>query len=496
VTYERTQSIARRFPQLAIGVLGLSVLAVAGCKNSIQRPQPQTVTLRVGVGGLPQQSPEAGLRQFVNSLTFEALAAPNDDGRLRPVLAEGWTLAPDGLSLTVRISPRAKFHDGKVVDATMVVQSLKKGLPAFMGPAFEDIDRVEAVDVSTVRVILKRRSQFVLEALETTIQETGAPGVGTGPFVAESTGRAPTILDANPVFYRERPAIERISVTSYPSVRAAWADLLRGNLDMLYEVSIDGLDSLQGASNVAVFSFVRHYQYMLLFGRRAPMFQSVEVRRELAAAIDRDAIVREALNGHGVASTGPVPPDHWARSATRLPPPPKDLANRLAARHLKFKCLVPADSVYERVALAVRRQLAAVSVDMEVEQATQEEVMRAINAENYDALLGDIVSGPTLLRSYRRWYSKAGVSPLAIPSGRIDSALDQIRHAESDDEYRNGVAAFEQAIADEPPALFLAWSERARAVSRRFEVAKPENGRDVLNSIRLWRPAPETVSTN
>ena len=47
--------------------------------------------------------------------------------------------------------------------------------------------------------------------------------------------------------------------------------------------------------------------------------------------------------------------------------------------------------------------------------------------------------------------------------------------------------AFQRAIVDDPPAIFLAWSERARAVSTRFEVPV-EPGRDILSTLRLWRP--------
>jgi hypothetical protein len=69
----------------------------------------------------------------------------------------------------------------------------------------------------------------------------------------------------------------------------------------------------------------------------------------------------------------------------------------------------------------------------------------------------------------------------------MDAALDQIRHARSDNDYRSAVATFQKLAVEEPPAIFLAWSERARAVSRRFDVA-PEPGRDILTTLRLWRP--------
>jgi peptide/nickel transport system substrate-binding protein len=482
---------------MTIGVLGgLGVLVgTARCTRNPGLSQSiAPSTLRVGVGGLPQQAADSGLAPLVGSLSVEPLAAPNDDGRMRPSLAKDWTTSPDGLSVTVRIYPGATFHDGTPVSGRLVAAALNKDLPRFMGPAFEDISQIRAVDDSSVRFELRRPSPFVVEALETAITKPGATQVGTGAFVAGATG-APTVLKANPNYYREHPAISEISIAAYPTARAAWAELLRGNLDMLFEVGIDALDSLQRANNVAVFSFSRHYQYTILFGPNSMALRSPEVRRALSAAIDREAIVREALNGHGLASSGPVKPDHWAFNRDTRPALNRELAKTLAGRHLTFSCLVPADSVYERVALAVRQQLAAISVDMQVVQASQQQVRDAAQTGNFEALLGDIVSGPTILRSFRQFDSRMHALP-KIPSAAIDAALDRIRHAASDDEYRLGVAAFEQAMADEPPALFLAWGERARAVSRRFDVPALEKGRDVLTTIRLWRPVPQAGSTN
>jgi len=103
----------------------------------------------------------------------------------------------------------------------------------------------------------------------------------------------------------------------------------------------------------------------------------------------------------------------------------------------------------------------------------------------------DALSGPSLFRSYRRWHSKGGGTTQTIDSPAIDTALDRVRHAASDEEYREGVRAFQQAIVDSPPAIFLAWGERARAVSRRFEVPRPEDGRDALATLRLWKPAAQ-----
>jgi peptide/nickel transport system substrate-binding protein len=357
-----------------------------------------------------------------------------------------------------------------------------------MGAAFqEDVDRIEALDDTHVQIRLRQPSRFLLEALETGIRKPGSTSIGTGPyFVAPGLSSE---LQSNADYYLEHPTIDRIAFRTYPTVRSAWAELLRGNLDMLFEVNVDALDSLQGSNNVAIYSFLRHYQYVITFGKRLPASKGAAIRRELNAALDREAIVRDVLYGHGMPSIGAVPPQHWAldQSAPRLKFDAA-LAKNLAARNLHFTCLVAADSVYERIALAVKQQLAVASVDMRVEEVTQEELLQAGRSKDFEALLIDLVSGPSMFRSFRHYYSRVpfDVKPAGNPS--IDAALDRIRHAPSDEEYRNGVTDFQRAILDDPPEIFLVWGERARAVSRRFEVVLPEGGRDVLNTLRLWRP--------
>ena len=97
-------------------------------------------------------------------------------------------------------------------------------------------------------------------------------------------------------------------------------------------------------------------------------------------------------------------------------------------------------------------------------------------------------SGPSLFRPYEVWHSGGSINPGGFGSQPIDEAFDRIRHANSDDEYRAGVRGLQQTMVDDPPAVFLGWTQRARAVSNRFQVPS-EDGRDILTTLRLWRPA-------
>jgi ABC-type oligopeptide transport system substrate-binding subunit len=106
-----------------------------------------------------------------------------------------------------------------------------------------------------------------------------------------------------------------------------------------------------------------------------------------------------------------------------------------------------------------------------------------------------MVSGPSVFRPFLVWHSaEANFSGFASPV--VDAALDRIRHASSDDLYRAAVAAFHDATMADPPAIFLAWSERARAVSKRFVVPDAQPGRDILSTLLFWKPvAGESQAT-
>src|SRR5215468_232001 len=179
----QVEQAARRSPP-GVGVFGL-LLALMGstaCTHDPQPVAPSSSTLRVGIGALPQQTSQAGLRQLVSNLSIEGLINLTDEGRPREWLAESWSTSTDGLLVTVRLREGAKFHDGSPVSSTVVAAALRSTLPKTMGPAFADIQQIDSDDHS-VQIKLKQPAPFVLEALESSIQKPGTNGMGTGPYV-------------------------------------------------------------------------------------------------------------------------------------------------------------------------------------------------------------------------------------------------------------------------------------------------------------------------
>ena len=402
-----------------------------------------------------------------------------------PWLATSWSYSDDGLNLRITLQPHASFHDGTPVTAALLRDALVQQLPGALGPAFDDIAEVRAPSSDELVFVFKRRSTLILEGLNFPIH-AGNSNVGTGPFYeAERRGSSIT-LRAYDSYYAGRPLIDRVVIEPYSSVRSAWADMLRGQVDMVYELGLDAFDLTRSGNDTGVFTFHRPYSYVVILNLRKPTLQSPALRRAFNSAINRDELVSKVLDGHGRSADGPIWPDHWVKpsglSHFRYEP-----REAMAGQKVTFTCLY-SDPSFERIALFLHQALQAVGIDVKMELASVEDAMRRVEAGDFDAWLADVGLAPSLFRQYSFWHSGSPYNWGHYANDRVDAALDAVRASRNDEEYKTGVAAFQRAMIDDPPAIFLAWSERARAVNNRFDVHE-EPSRDVLNTLRLWRPA-------
>jgi peptide/nickel transport system substrate-binding protein len=497
MTHARGKRHGGRIHEAAALVAIVGLLIVVGSCRSVKTsaPDSSSSTLRVGVAQLSATNPIGGLRQLIQLLSLEGIVRIGEDGRFEPLLAEKWNVGSDRRSLFLTLRPNVRFHDGSPLNSSDLARLLPEGLRSFWGPLADEIEQIQPVDHKSIEIKFRRASPFLQEMLEVTIRKPGTSVVGTGPFmtVPDST----SILRPNRDYYLGPPRINEIQVTTFPTVRAAWAELLRNGTDMLWEVGPDAIDSLQSSTTVGLFTYTRHYQYVLAFNTHAPALRSTETRRALNLAINRSELIQRALNGHGRVSSGPIWPRYWAlptpvprfdfdpENASRILKGMQRTGNRTAAR---FTCLVQSDSAYERIALEMKRQLQAVDVEMEVRAVSQDQLLEAERSRNFEAVLIEAVSGPTVLRLHVLWDSHGSGNPGSFGSVAVDAAFDRVSQAENEAAYREAVVGLQKAFIDDPPAIFLAWSERARAVSKRFAVPAPEAGRDVISTLRLWSP--------
>lgn len=492
------------------------VLVLCGCTLSPHSAQAKSdpVILRIGSVEVNSADPLYGIQQLTRLLTYEGLIGNSRDGRSRPRLAESWTVSPDGLRWSFRLRRGAEFHDGTPVDALTVKQSLDKSLTNLTDRSLfrglEDIVEIQAPESNEIVIRLRERSSFLLDDLFVPISKTREDGttIGTGPFMEPAVSAQQIVMARFPAHYLGTPEINSIVWKPYPAIRSAWAAMMRGELDFLYEVGRESVEFVEVESSTKTFSVIRPYVFGVVFNSNSDLFQDVRIRRALNYAVDRPFIVERALRNRGLVADTPIWPMHWAydqnvtgymydpgRAAAILDRIGDELApqsypdGQSRRRRLSFSCLLPENvPEWERIALVVQRQLSQIGVEMDLEAVPIEVFNNRIEQGRFDSVFLEIVGGPSMSIPYVFWHSSSSRNSFGFASDGVDAALDGIRRAPDDDAYRHSVRRLQESMINDPPGVFLAWGQTARAVSRRFQVPDdPERG-DVLLSLGSWHP--------
>jgi len=335
------------------------------------------------------------------------------------------------------------------------------------------------------------------------------PQVGIGPFSRVAGDGKPIVLHAFENYSTGRPAIDAVQISEYASQRQAWAAMMRGEADMLHDVSVDSLDFVEAESTVQTFSFMKAYYHALVFNLTLPLFAQKDVRRALNTAVDRKQVVEVSLRKRGLPSDGPIWPFHFGRSPDQptyefdptraealldglgLTPGRERVPGRMPSR-FRFTCLVTReDQRLQRVALVLQKQLFNIGVDMDVELVALKQFRGRIATGQFEAALSEFGALRSLNYVYFFWHSAPPGGATDRPDfhySSADAALDKLRAAIKDEDVKTAVADLQRAFYDDPPAVFLDWMQTARAVNRSISV-QSEPDRDVMGSIPQWRPA-------
>jgi len=484
----------------AIGAASISSSCVGKGSASAEMP----TVLKIGARGTDEAP------GVIRGMLFaEGLVAIDGHGRPTPRLASSWEWddKDNGLTLRVHLRPGVKFHDDTPVTAEVVTKILRPRIGKAEG--FEAVKSIVAHDAQTLLFHLNRPDGFLLSALANiVIVDENKPDIGTGPF--RLVAQIPQLKAVrNTSYYRGTPGFEQITVRGYPTPRAAWVGLMKGDVDLALEINKESVEFLKGAARFETYSSIQPYYIPLVFNLRNPILARLEVRRAISDAIDRKEIVAQGMRGRGQVADDPIWPLHWAYTAARrdvhspsaaslrldaagLPIRPAKPGQR--ASRFQLKCMFfNGDPQFERIALLLQRQLAAVGIDLVLEGLAFNDVVSRIQTGQFESYVFQLTSGRDVTWAYRLWHSPNGalgtVRQITGYTG-ADAVLDRLRQARAEEDIRLGVADLRQRFYEDVPAVFLAWTETTRAVDARFDIgdrADPEI--QILANIYQWRPA-------
>jgi ABC-type transport system substrate-binding protein len=263
-------------------------------------PSPAVPAYAQGLGALALQA-----------LVHETLVRVGQDGFARPALADQWGSDASGREWTLRLREGATFHDGRAVDASAALASLKRFL-ASDSPAARHmaaaLDRgAQGLAAPDSRHLTLRYATAGAEPLlplaAAAAAITSSSGAGAGPFVpspGSPTLRAFEGHDAG------RPFLDAVDIVAVPDTAAAATAFAAGRADVA--PLRDGTGPLAATM-------------LLVLDAARPPFDDPAARAAVAGAFGSAPLVPRFLTG-GDALPSLLPPTLLAPLPLPAVPPP------------------------------------------------------------------------------------------------------------------------------------------------------------------------------
>jgi len=362
---------------------GAPLLGVAaGCG----RRAPAADTLRFAIATEPRNlDPRLAtdaVSERVNRLLYARLVAFDAASRPIPGIADVEQRSPTHWRFRLR-DHIAPFSDGTPVRAADVAATYASVLdPATAShhrAVLSVIDRLVVRDERTLDVHLKAPEPLFAYHLGIGILPARLVEAGHG-FQRAPVGSGPLRLACWPepgrlalTRRRDGQALELVTVKD-PNVRVM--KLLRGEAQLLQnDLPPELVDYLRARPEVQVARAPGvNFSYLGL-NLADPATGQPEVRRAIAHAIDRAAILRWLFRGNGRLAEALFPPEHWAGAADLTPyahNPARARALLAQAgygpgRPLRLSCKTSSDPFRVRLATVIQAQLGEVGIEVRVQ---------------------------------------------------------------------------------------------------------------------------------
>jgi len=366
-------------------------------------------------------------------------------------LAESFSVSPDGLKLTFKLRPDAKFHDGSPVTAEDVKWSLDRcvtapvlGKAQLLTGSMTSADQFKVIDPLTFEVTLPRPDKLALPNLATVypiiinsklakshatpedpwalswLKENEA---GSGAYIVETFKPGEqAIAKRNEAWNRgssDKPAsFKRLIIQSVPEP-ATRANLVeRGDADLVIDLQASDVQALEAKDKLKVISTPQYNAVTFIsMNNKIPPFDNVNVRRAVAAALPYDDMFKAALFGRGAPLFGASWADGKPPSGGYPIPQPVKLDLEKARAYLKeagvpegfattFSFNVGQASTAEPMASLVKESLEKIGIKVDIQKLPDAQMSTAINEKKLPFFTEGIVAWlPSTDYFYRNFYT-------------------------------------------------------------------------------------------
>ena len=260
----------------------------------------------------------------IGLLLFDGLMRRDENDAIVPALAASVEYNPETYTYVFHLREGVHWHDGKplrAADVKFTIEAIKNPpVDSLHAPNFEEVREITEVDDRTVRIRLSAPNAAFLDYMMQPIlpahllagQDLTTTGffrspVGTGPFRIESWEAGKEIvLVKNEDYYRGAPKIDRFVVKIVADDAAEAKALADGTAD-LARLSPRAAAPFEGKDGYRFYAMKTANFGAILINCAHPYWQSNrDLLPAIAYAVDRAAVIHEALLGHGIPAYSPL----------------------------------------------------------------------------------------------------------------------------------------------------------------------------------------------
>ena len=277
---------------------------------------------------------------FNNLVTFDSTKSISKPDQLVPDLATSWSWSADNKTLTFKLRRGVKWHDGKPFSAADVKCTWDTVSGKRDGGWRKSPRKAWYANLQEIVVDADDQVSFKLGRPQPSFLGFFAAGwsvvypchidgrqmrqkpIGTGPFMVSSFEPGKMIrLVKNPNYFKPgRPYLDGIEMPIIPSPSTRNLAFVAGDTD-LYTPSATLLAEVKAKRADAICEVGLSYAYtQLIINRTVAPFNDVRVRRAMALAIDREAVIK--VKGAGLDRLGgelmPPPEGAWGLDKAEL----------------------------------------------------------------------------------------------------------------------------------------------------------------------------------
>ena len=431
---------------------------------------------------------------FASPLRFD------DKWNAQPYLAEKWSLAADGKSLTLNLRKGAVFHDGKPItseDVAFSIMAIKANHPftTMMGP----VEKVETPDPYTAIIRMSTPHPAIVLAMSPALcpilpkhiygdgtdlkvhPRNTTDVVGSGPFrLTEFKAGQRVVLERfDKFFLAGKPYLDKIIVNINPDSNSLLLGLERGEIQMI-PYATNSTELKRVAANPALNLTNKGFEGIgalnwLAFNTAKKPLNDVNVRKAIAMTIDKKFISKALHGGFSQPADGPI----VASSPFAIPDLityPLDLKKaaemldaagyKAGANGERFKLTIDylpgQDEQQKNVAEYIRAQLKKVGVMVDVRASADfPSWAKRMATHDFDLSMDVVFNWGDPIIGVHRTYLSTNIRPIvwtntqSYNNPKVDELLNTAGSLLDPTKRKAYYATFQKIVTDELPIHFI-----------------------------------------